>query len=165
MPTYGFNINDNGDAWYEEIDGENRVYLLGDNLKQDLETEMVMYAKDLKNGMMVIAPRNMVSIDRIDGGTLAETALYTLRAAHSSNRWCMVTRMEIQFRPNTIAPEQVHFIGVFEDGTSHVFHRDPWVGYWVKKDSILPENPVAEIKLENEKLQQAFDYYQKKATA
>ena len=161
MPTYGLNFNDNGDCWYEEVDGENRVVLLGYPLQQDLEAEVVMYAKNLKNGMMVIAPRNMVDFNNAEFAS-PESVVYSLRGGLNANRWCVVTQLEVQYQSGTLVPQLVHFVGVFEDGTSHVFHRDPWTGYWVKKNSILPEtpNPLVAVELKNDKLREVFAHYQ-----
>lgn len=91
------------------------------NYKMDPETEDLIYADDLENGMRVLVAEGRL---REDVAHDVNNSLILVR-----NRWCTVKR----FRAEETG---MYFIGVHDDGDMCIRQAAPTQGWLVKKDSI-----------------------------
>lgn len=113
------------------VDDREYVVVSHDRYPMDVETEDVLYAADLAEGMMVLREANR---DKVGPGWEHNNI-----NALTNNRWCTVT--DLRFDEDTM-----YFIGVYADGYKVVRQCGQMAGWYVKKDSIperRPDSPVA----------------------
>lgn len=107
------------------IEGKEYTDIVPHDYKMDPETETLLYADELENGMMVL----------VEDGRSVDTT----RAYNNSNqmlnrsRWATVHRLRAE-------ESGMYFIAVYSDGDMCIRQSKATSGWFVKKDSIKPRN-------------------------
>jgi hypothetical protein len=107
-------------------------YVVDKESRQNIETEVVLYAKDIHESCLVLCdPRERVS-------RIGDDDLVTFRIA---NRWCIVTDMYQRDEEQSNGTDDVVFIGVYAGGEQFVRKSGSFDGWLVKRAS-LPSGHV-----------------------
>lgn len=124
------------------VPGLNYDEIAGMDQPMDPETEDLLFADELQNGMMVLVE----SVHRHNDIDPRDKSGCQLRKA---NRWCEVTKLRIgtEMGSNGILRNKtVSFIGRYSDGDLQVRTYGAETGFVVKKDSI----PAVEVRSSEE---------------
>lgn len=121
------------------IDGVVHSDIVPRGYRIDTETEELLYADELEDGMRVL----------VETGRGDETqSEYVASTIIAKNRWCRVTK----FR----AAESVAFVALYDDGHKMVRTAHNIEGWIVKKDSIPEKNDEDYQKDQDEKIEGFF---------
>jgi hypothetical protein len=97
--------------------------LCGKEYRFDSETEEMLYADQLQNGMVVLV---QASLRRSPNSDPFEVEKYNL--------WCEVSK----FRTSNDGT-QVHFVGIYANGDQHFRQQQATQGFLVQKESITAD--------------------------
>lgn len=97
----------------------------------NLFTEMVLYGDQIKDGMIVLIADFMFRESEIRVATIesAQEREYSVPRYDEHNRWCRVTNLREH-------NDQIHFVGVYGDGTMRTRSYNRCHMWVVKKSSI-----------------------------
>lgn len=94
------------------------------------EEHEVLYADQLKNGMVVLLVEDTRYLHYV-----SSPSPYDITKQMTQDRWCEVSRVRED-------DDIVRFMGVYADGPVIIRESQKFRGWWVMKDSIVPEKEV-----------------------
>lgn len=119
------------------IEGSDEVHsFVPLDYRMNPETEDLLYADELQEGMMVLVSDSAEREDPFRAINAPDMVVHTLPALRKRNRWCRVTKFRKLETVEGSGYYSIRFIGVYEDGERIVRSSSPAKGWLVKLDSI-----------------------------